>query len=125
MKAKTLIELLTLSSNIYLISKDEDFFKRLGEMAEKGKSKFNHLIDEFGEDGEDGEEKLIQKLLHKAKQAKEELELKMEEVAVKAYKKMHIAHTDDLKTVLERIETIEKKLNLIEVQMSNLREKKI
>lgn len=117
MKARTLIELLTLSTNLYMISKDENFLDHLGEMAEKGKKKLSSLAEEFAGDDDAGEDRLVEKMILKAKQAKEELEQKMEEVAVKAYRKLHIAHTDDLKNVLERIELLEKKLSIVEARV--------
>ena len=119
MKAKTLIELLSLTSSIYMISKDKEFFERLEELTQKGKNKINHLMDEFSEQGENGEEKLLEKIIHKARQAKEELEHKIEDTATKVYRKMHITHTDDLKNVLQRLEIMEKKLNLVEAQIAN------
>ena len=125
MKAKTLVELLSLSATLYTIGKDEDFFHRLEEMAVKGKQKIGDLIEDFSDEGEDGESKLIAKLIHKAKQAKEELENRMEETAVKVYRKMNIAHADDLKSVLHKIEIMEKKLNLFEAQLADYSQKKI
>ena len=119
MRAKTLIELLTLSTNLYMISKDEGFMENLSEMTKKGKQKIDDFIGEFSDEKDVGK-KLIEKFLDKAKQAKEELEQKMEKVAVEVYKKMHIAHTDDLKDVLQRLEVMEKKLSLAETQIANL-----
>lgn len=121
MKAKNLLELLTLSTNLYLISKDEELMKHLSDMLKKGKEKANGIIDELSDETGEEDEHLVQKLLHMAKQAKGEFEKKMEEVAVKVYGKMHITHTDDFKSVLHRLEIMEKKLNLIEAQISNLR----
>ena len=119
MKGKNLLELLTLSTNLYMISKDEELMEYLSEMMKKGKDKVNGFIEEVPEENKDGDERLIQKLLHKAKQAKGEFEKKMEDVAIKVYGKMHIAHTDDLKNVLQRLEIMEKKLNLIEAQVAS------
>lgn len=119
MKTKTLLELLTLSSNIYLIAKDEDFWKRLEEMAEKGKKTFNKVAGEFA-DKEGEEHSILEKLIEKAKQAREELEQKMEEVAVKAYKKMHIAHTDEIKKLETEIEQLRKQLGLAEARISSV-----
>ena len=124
MKAKTLVELLTLSTNLYMISKDEEFMKNLSEMTEKGKKKVSDFIDNFSEEGEDGEDKLVQKVLHKAKQAKEELEKKIEEIAVKIYDKMHIAHTDEIKKLSEEIERVKRELALAETKILNLEQRK-
>ena len=124
MKAKTLVELLTLSTNLYMISKDEEFMENFSEMTKKGKKKVNDLIDEFSDGQEDSEEKLIHKFLHKAKQAKEELEKRIEEVASKVYEKMHIAHTDEVKRLSTEIETLKRELALAEARILHLEEKK-
>ncbi|MFI5163879.1 MAG: hypothetical protein ACHQHP_01385 [Bacteroidia bacterium] len=124
MKAKTLVELLTLSTNLYMISKDEEFMKNLSEMTEKGKKKVSDFIDDFSEEGDGGEEKLVQKILVKAKQAKEELEKKIEEIAVNIYDKMHIAHTDEIKKLAEEIERVKRELALAETKIINLEQRK-
>lgn len=123
MKTKTLIELLTLSSNMYLIAKDDDFWKRVSEMTEKGRKTINKVMDEFSD--EEGEENsMFQKLIEKAKQAREELEQKMEEVAVKAYKKMRIAHTDEIKKLETEMELLKKQLALAEARIIIIEQKK-
>ena len=109
MRAKTFIELLTLSSNLYLISKDKELLDRLGEMAERGKNKINDLMEDLSDDSDDG--RILHKILYKAQQAKEELEKKMEEIAVNIYGKMHIAHTDEIKTLTEQIENLKKSIH--------------
>ena len=124
MRAKTLVELLTLSTNLYMISKDEVFMKNLEEMAKKGKMKLDDFMDDFSETGEDEEETLVQKVMHKANQAKEEFEKKMEELAVTVYKKMNIAHAEDLNNLATRIELLEKKINLLESKLETLETKK-
>jgi len=118
MRAKTLIELLTLSSNLYMIAKDKEFFERLASMAEKGKE----FVDEFSEEDEEGETQIIQKLIQKAAQAKEEIEKKMEEVAISVYGKMHIAHTDEIKKLEEQIAELRKELGISEVRIMHLEE---
>lgn len=115
MKARTLIELLTLSSNLYVIAKDKEFFEKLKSYADKGKEKYDSFMNEEGEEGDD----LLHKLLHKAQEAKEELERKMEEVAASVYKKMHIAHTDEVDALRTEIDTLRKQLNLAEARFNN------
>jgi polyhydroxyalkanoate synthesis regulator phasin len=118
MKPKTLIELLTLSSNIYLIAKDEKLMKKVGELVEKGKSKINDLTEEFT-DGDD-EETLMQKLIQKAHQAKEELDQKMEEVAIKVYDKMKIAHINEVKKLEVQIDQLKKECASAEARIVSL-----
>lgn len=118
MKSKTLLELLTLSSNLYLIAKDKDLLTKLSEMAEKGKKKVDEVMEEFSED--EDHEGFIEKLIFKAQQAKEELDRKMEEVAVTVYKKMNIAHTDDLTILHEKIDKLNNELELAKLRIANL-----
>ena len=119
MKAKTLIELLTLSTNVYMITKDEKMMNNLSEMTQKGKAKLSELVEEFSGDDEN-EEKLMEKLLHKAQQAKEELEHKMEEVVRKVYDKVNIAHVDQVKSLEETIENLKKQLILTEARLAKI-----
>lgn len=123
MRAKTLVELLTLSTNLYMISKDEEFMQNLSEMLKKGKQKAEDILDEFSGEEEEGEEKLVQKLLHKAKKAKEELEKRIEDTAVKVYDKMHIAHADEVKRLAEEIDKLKRDLALAEARLINLEPK--
>lgn len=124
MRAKSLIELLTLSTNLYMISKDEEFMQNLTEMVKKGKKKAEDIIDDLSPDEEEGEEKLLQKFLHKAQKAKEDLEKKIEEAAVKVYEKMHIAHADEVKKLAEEVERLKRELAVAESRIVNLEPKK-
>jgi polyhydroxyalkanoate synthesis regulator phasin len=123
MRAKSLIELLTLSTNLYMISKDEEFMQNLSELMKKGKQKAEDIIDEFSGGEEEGEDKLIQKFLVKAKKAKEELEKKIEEAAVRVYQKMHIAHADEVKKLAEEVDRLKRELALTEARIVNLEPK--
>ncbi len=121
MRAKTLLELMTLSSNLYLIAKDHDLIEKLTKMADSGKQKMNEMMEDFN--GDDEHEGFMEKLVYKAQQAKEEFEQKMEEVAVTVYKKMNIAHTDDLATLNEKLEKTKNELELAKVRISELEKK--
>jgi polyhydroxyalkanoate synthesis regulator phasin len=123
MRAKSLIELLTLSTNLYMISKDEEFMQNLSEMMKKGKKKAEDIFDEFSGEDEEGEDTLIQKFLQKAKKAKEELEQKIEDTAAKVYQKMHIAHADELKKLAEEVDRLKRELALAESRIVNLEPK--
>lgn len=125
MRSKTLIELLTLSTNLYMISKDEEFMKNLNEMMKKGKKKAEDIIEGFyeGED-EEGADGLLQKLVDKTRQAREDLEKKIEEAAVRVYEKMHIAHTDEIKKLSAEIEKLKRELALTEARIVHLEPRK-
>jgi polyhydroxyalkanoate synthesis regulator phasin len=120
MRAKSFIELLTLSTNLYMISKDDEFMQNLSEMLRKGKKKAEDIIEDFSGEGEEGEEQLIQKLLHKAQKAKIELEQKIEEAAIKVYEKMHIAHADEVKRISDEVVRLKREFALAEARIVNL-----
>jgi uncharacterized protein YdaU (DUF1376 family) len=116
MKAKTILDLLNLSSNIYLIARDKELIEKIASLSEKGKEKINDLKEEFFEGEDEGQ--FMNKLLSKLNEAKQELETKIEEVATSVYKKMNIAHTDDVQILNNKIEQLQKDLALIEARIS-------
>lgn len=127
MRVRTLVDLLTLSTNIYMISKDEEFMKSLSEMADKGKKKFEKFMSDISTEPEEGEgtangkeSTLMERLVQKAKEAKEEFEEKMEEVAKRVYSKMHIAHTEQVDKLNEELEALKKELALAESRIIQL-----
>ncbi|HWY37213.1 MAG TPA: hypothetical protein VNY73_01545 [Bacteroidia bacterium] len=119
MKARTLIELLTLSTNIYMISKDEKLMNNLTEMKKKGRETLEGWIDDLRNSDED-EGKLTEKLIHKTIQVKHELEETMEDVARKVYEKMNIAHTDYIKNLEQKVEQFKKELELAEARITTI-----
>ena len=55
MKAKTILELATLSASLYTISKNTQIIEKMRQLAEEGKDKVNafmkeHQVDEDGND---------------------------------------------------------------------------
>jgi polyhydroxyalkanoate synthesis regulator phasin len=123
MRTKTIIELLTLSSSLYVLAKEHNLFEKIGEMSEKGKEHFNKLAQEDIIDSEGNEVEFIDKFILKANQAKEELEEKIEELVVKFYKKINIAHTDEIEALKIRLEKSENKIALLEARLNHLEAK--
>jgi uncharacterized protein YihD (DUF1040 family) len=120
MRAKTLIELLTLSSNLYMLSKDEELMQKLKDMTEKGKDRINKAMSEPAVDEDGNEIEFLDRLILKAGQAKEELETKIEEVVAQFYKKVNIAHIDEIRGLNEKIEEAEKTIALLEARLNRL-----
>lgn len=120
MRTKTIIELLTLSSSLYVLAKEYNLFDRLGELTEEGKAKFNKIADENLLDDNGNEIELIDKFLLKANQAKEELEEKVEELIVKFYKKINVAHTDEIKALNIKLDKSQDKIALLEARLNHL-----
>jgi hypothetical protein len=112
MKAKTILDLLSLSTNLYMISKDEEFMKNFSEMKEKGKEKINDFFD-TGDDTDS----LGEKIKIKAMQAKQELEHHIEEMVKKLYEKMQIAHLEKIDTLQQEINLLKKEIALLQFEL--------
>jgi arginine deiminase len=123
MKTKTIIELLTLSSSLYVLAKEHNLFERINEMSEKGKEHFNHLAEEDLLDENGNEIEFVDKLILKVNQAREELEEKIEELIAKFYKKINVAHLDEIKALHLKLEKSEDKIALLEARLNHLEAK--
>ena len=123
MKTKTLLELLTLSSSIYYIAKEEHLLDRFNELTEKSKNRVNGAISKSELDEEGNELELMDKVILKTSQLKEELELKIEELIVQFYKKINVAHLDEIKILHEKLEKSNTTIALIEARLNHLETK--
>jgi polyhydroxyalkanoate synthesis regulator phasin len=115
MKAKTLVQLLSLSTSLYMISKDEQLMSKVGAAAKKGKEKLNDLYRDLSEESE---ESLTDKILQKAMEAKAELEKRIEETVITVYDKMKIAHTNEIKDLHLQLSALKKELTQLEVRIA-------
>lgn len=120
MKTKTLLELLTLSSSLYYIAKDAQLVDRFNELSGKGKESLNKFVSEKEVDEDGNELEFVDKIILKTHQAKEELEQKIEELIVKFYKKVNIAHTDEILALNEKLEKANRKIALLEARLNHL-----
>ena len=120
MKTKTLLELITMASSIYFLAKDTQIIERINEMSEKGKENINLFASEpvFDEDGNELE--FVDKLLYKTAEFKGELEDKIEEVVARFYKKMNIAHLDEIRALNEKLGQADRAIALLEARLNKL-----
>lgn len=123
MKAKTLLELVTLSSTLYTISKETHLMEKLTALSEQGKDKINDFMSEKVLDEHGNEVQFLDKLVLKAHEAKEDLEVKIGEMVAAFYEKVNIAHTDQLKGLELKVEELEKALALAEARINHLEQK--
>ena len=123
MKAKTLLELVTLSTTLYTISKETPLMEKLTALSEQGKDKINDFMSEKVVDENGNEVQFLDKLVLKAHEAKEELEVKIGEMVAVFYEKVNIAHTDQLKGLELKVEQLEKELALAEARINHLEHK--
>lgn len=120
MKTKTILELLTLSSSIYFLARDTHFLDKINELSEKGKENINRVMSqtEFDENGNEIE--FVDKIILKTNELKEELYDKIEELVAQFYKKINVAHLDEIKALNERVDTLEKMVALLEARLNKL-----
>lgn len=123
MKAKTFLELVTLSSTLYTISKETHLMDKLANWSEQGKDKINEFMKESVTDENGNEMEFMDKLVMKAHQAKEELEAKIGEMVVAFYDKVNIAHTDQIQGLEMKIDQLSKDLALAEARINHLEKK--
>lgn len=112
MRTKTFLELLTLSSNLYLIAKDTNALEKIHEYSEKGKDSINNFVKEKITDSEGNELEFVDKMVVKLHEAKEELNNKIESVVETMYDKMRITHTNQLNELEEKIANLTKEVSL-------------
>lgn len=123
MKTKTIIELLTLSSSLYVLAREHNLFDRINEMSEKGKEHFNKIAEENLMDENGNEIEFVDKIILKANQAKLELEQKIEELIAKFYKNINVAHLDEIKALHLKLEKSEDKIALLEARLNHIESK--
>jgi BMFP domain-containing protein YqiC len=120
MKTKTLIELITLSSSLYVLARDTHLMDKLGEWTEDKAKDVNEIASESILDEDGHELQLIDKIKLKAEQVKIELETKIEDVVSKVYKKINIAHLDEIKALNEKLEQADANIALMEARLNKL-----
>ncbi len=123
MKAKTFLELVALSANLYSISKETHLFDKLKDLSEDGKDKINAFMSEKVLDENGNEVEFMDRLMMKAQEAKEELEQKIGEMVASFYEKVNIAHVDKIKELEEKLEIVKRELALAEARISHLESK--
>ncbi|NNC50554.1 MAG: hypothetical protein HKO01_08485 [Flaviramulus sp.] len=123
MKTRTLIELLALSSSLYHFAKEAQLMDRINELSDKGKDGINKVASESQIDEDGNELEFMDKVIRKANQVKEELEQKIEEQVVIIYKKMNIAHLDEIKALNEKVIQSDKEIALLEARLNRIEAK--
>ncbi|MFN4233744.1 MAG: hypothetical protein ACK4IK_02935 [Bacteroidia bacterium] len=109
MKTRTLLELLTLGSNLYIMSQDKELMEKLANMVKEGKQKLDDFIHSEGAEEYD-EATLLHKLAEKAKDVEQQFEKRLEEAAIKIYQKLHIAHINDIEALQKEISVLREEL---------------
>lgn len=123
MKTKSIVELLTLSSSLYILARDTELLEKIKELSEKGKDEINKIISESRFDDNGNELEFVDKVILKTHELKEELNERVEEQIVKFYKKINIAHVEEVKALNEKIEKADMAIALLEARLNKLEAK--
>ena len=120
MKTKTLIELITLSSSIYVLARDTQLLEKLNEYSEIGKDNLNKMMSDSKLDENGNEIEFVDQIINKTNELKEQLNEKIEALVVQFYKKIHVAHTDELRALNIKLEKLESSVALLEARLNKL-----
>ena len=120
MKPKTILELLTLSSSLYYIARDTHLLDKINELSENSKNNINKVMGDSQLDENGNELEFVDKIISKAHELKEELNEKIEELVAKFYKKINVAHLDEIKALNIKLEKLEAKVALLEARLNKL-----
>ncbi len=120
MKTKTILELLTLSSSLYFIARDTQILDKINALSEKGKDNINRVLSETQLDENGNELEFADKIILKAHELREELNEKIEELVAKFYKKINVAHLDEIKALNIKLEKLEASVALLEARINKL-----
>lgn len=125
MKAKTFLELATLSTALYNISKETHLMEKLANFTEQGKDKINDFMKEKVVDENGVELEFMEKMALKAKEVKGDLEDKIGEMVATFYEKINVAHTDKISGLEAKLEQLSKDLALAEARINHLEKKAV
>lgn len=123
MKAKTFLELATLSTALYTISKETHLLDKLASLSEQGKDKINDFMKEKVVDENGVEVPFMEKMAIKAQEVKGDLETKISEMVTVFYDKINVAHTDKINDLQSQVEQLSKDLALSEARITKLEKK--
>lgn len=120
MKTKTILELLTLSSSLYYIAKDTKLLDTINELSEKGKDNINSVLSKTQFDENGNELEFADKIILKTHELREALNEKIEELVATFYKKINVAHLDEIKALNIKLEKLEASVALLEARLNKL-----
>ena len=120
MKAKTFLELASLSTALYTISKDQKLMEKLEALSETGKEKINHFMKDVVIDENGKEMEFLDRLALKAQETKDDLETKIGEMAAAFYAKINVAHTDKILLLQSKLDQLQKDVSLVEARLNQL-----
>lgn len=123
MRVKTLIELMTLSASVYHLAKDSQLIDRISQLKDQSMDDFNKFASEPLTDKDGNELELVDKIILKANELKEEMDEKMEELVLKFYKKINLTHADEMRAMEAKLAESDKVIALMEARLNRMEAK--
>lgn len=120
MRAKRISNLLSLSLQLYLLSKDEKFREDVGKLTAVLKRKATKMFESMDSE----KQETLCAVVNKASEMKEALQEKLDEAVVALYGKMNIAHTTEIDELASQIDDLKSQLTASEERLSRLEEGK-
>ena len=93
---------------------------KISELSEKGKENINRVMSETELDENGNEIEFVDKIILKTNELKEELYDKIEDMVAQFYKKINVAHLDEIKALNERVDKLDKMVALLEARLNKL-----
>jgi BMFP domain-containing protein YqiC len=94
--------------------------EKIQEYSEKSKHSINQVAADPLLDDDGNELELMDKIIHKAGEMKQELEMKIEELVATFYKKINVAHLDEIKALNEKQDKADRTIALLEARLNKL-----
>lgn len=120
MKTKSILELLTLSSSLYILARDTELLGRIKELSEKGIDEINKIVSESKLDENGNELEFVEKVILKTVELKKELNENLEELVVQFYKKINVAHLEEINALNKKLEKSDMAIALLEARLNKL-----
>lgn len=124
MKAKRMIELVSLSTTLYALSKETKLMEKLGGIAQDGKNRLNAFVKQKVKNDEGEELEFTDKIQQKFNETKSEFDKKMSDAVQSFYQKVNVVHKAELDKLHKEIDGMRAQMINLEAHVSTPEKKK-
>jgi hypothetical protein len=125
MKARRMIELVSLSTTLYALSKETKLMEKLSEYTADAKNRMNAFVKKKMKNDQGEEMEFTDKLQVKFNETKLDIEKKMDTALHSFYNKVNVVHRDEINQLNEELAKLQAELiNLRAKEVTPLEKKK-